>query len=471
MSQQHEVIEYAFGKNANLYSDVLSVPADAGPAQIQSAFFDRRYELYEVLSKEDELSPTERHVAERRMDAVVAAFRILSNPKLRSEYDERIGSGGPGSGNGGNSSKSGGAPTNTNKPGKLKSRSDYSFRPSRSSVSRRSSRPSSRREQQGPRTSPSDSRRSSRSGTPTNSGILDDGEKRLQKQLLEASRDRPSSSGGGGLAAHIGRPSTPPLTFDDSRTVSTISTMGMRGPTTPIRTKSNSTGQDKIKLQSSSETERTRPVESDCSDVYSSADEEDRSDMSPIQRRRMLSSSSSSRRKSKSKFKSDHHRSRRSRAVTPTVATMESYESEGEESTILDDERSVRRSSLHHPASKRSSSSRGRTKKVIYDEVEVAGCSALKPMDFCIKPGRVLRACKQEIFGAAEDTTNAFEQVFTAFTLKGSDINAVIGEIDGAKKELSPGRPKSAKAGGKSSRRTTSRSGRLGSKASSSKRR
>jgi len=469
MSQQHEVIEYAFGKKANLYSDVLSVPADAGPAQIQSAFFDRRYELYEVLSKEDELSPTERHVAERRMDAVVAAFRILSNPKLRSEYDEAIGGGGPGFGNGGNTSKSGGgAPTNINKPEKLKkSRSDYALRPSRSTNSRRSSRSSSKREQRGLRRSPSDTRRSSRSGTPTNSGILDDGEKRLQKQLLEASRGRPSSSAGGGLAAHIDRLSTPPRTLDtldDSRTVSTISTMGMRGPTTPIRTKSNSTGQDKIKLQSSSETERTRPVESDCSDVYSSAGEEDRSDVSPIQRRRMLSSQSSSRHKSKSK---SDHRSRRSRADTPTVATMESYVSESEESTILDDDRSVRRSSLRRTSSKRPSSSRGRSKKVIFDEVEVAGCSALKPMDFCIKPGRVFRACKQEIFGAAEDTTSAFEQVFTAFTLKGSEINAVIGEIDGAKKELSPKRSKSAMAGGKSSRR----SGRFGSKASSSRRR
>lgn len=94
-----DVIQYAFGANANLYSDVLSVPPDALQAEIQSAFFDRRYELYEVLSKEENaLTPTERHFAERRMDAIVAAYRILSNPSTRAEYDEVLATGGTGSG-------------------------------------------------------------------------------------------------------------------------------------------------------------------------------------------------------------------------------------------------------------------------------------------------------------------------------------------------------------------------------------
>ena len=93
-----DVIQYAFGANADLYRDVLSVPPDAPPTQIKSAFFDRRYELYEVLGREDELTPTERHFAEQRMDAIVAAYRILSNPSLRAEYDEKVAAGNDGGG-------------------------------------------------------------------------------------------------------------------------------------------------------------------------------------------------------------------------------------------------------------------------------------------------------------------------------------------------------------------------------------
>ena len=82
--------------------DVLAVPSDAGPSQIQAAFFDRRYELSENMSKDgageggqgQELGPWERHLAERSMDAVVSAYRILSDPKIRAEYDARIGIGG-----------------------------------------------------------------------------------------------------------------------------------------------------------------------------------------------------------------------------------------------------------------------------------------------------------------------------------------------------------------------------------------
>ena len=110
------VIQYAFGPLANLYADVLSVPPDASPALIQSAFFDRRYELYEILSQEnnggenaekndsaaagDILTPTERHFAERRMDAIVAAYRILSNPQTRAEYDEALAMAAEGGNNG-----------------------------------------------------------------------------------------------------------------------------------------------------------------------------------------------------------------------------------------------------------------------------------------------------------------------------------------------------------------------------------
>ena len=85
-------IDQAFGDFADLYSDVLRVSVLATHEQIQLAYFDRRSELFTLLAKIDakpqnESSASERFQAERKMDAVVLAVRILGDPEQRLSYD------------------------------------------------------------------------------------------------------------------------------------------------------------------------------------------------------------------------------------------------------------------------------------------------------------------------------------------------------------------------------------------------
>lgn len=87
------VVDAAYGEDADLYVDVLRVSCLASPEEIQVAFFDRRSELFGILSKlaqsseeEDEISLSQRRFAERRMDAVVLAFRVLKDARLRQHY-------------------------------------------------------------------------------------------------------------------------------------------------------------------------------------------------------------------------------------------------------------------------------------------------------------------------------------------------------------------------------------------------
>lgn len=90
-----DIIDQAYGRDADLYVDVLSVSYLASDAEIQSAFFDRRSEIFTVLAKlnldgetdDDEIALSQRRFAERRMDAVVMAFRTLKDPHLRGIYE------------------------------------------------------------------------------------------------------------------------------------------------------------------------------------------------------------------------------------------------------------------------------------------------------------------------------------------------------------------------------------------------
>lgn len=88
-----EVIYQAFGEHADLYEDVLQVKASATAEQIQMAYFDRRSELFALLAsidseeEQDDITASHRFHAERKMDAVVMAVRILGDPQLRQEYD------------------------------------------------------------------------------------------------------------------------------------------------------------------------------------------------------------------------------------------------------------------------------------------------------------------------------------------------------------------------------------------------
>ena len=89
------VVDHAFGVFADLYSDILRVSVAATHEQIQLAYFDRRSELFTLLAKLDsEKHPTEKSIeqrlgAERKMDAVVLAVRVLGDGDTRLWYDQQ----------------------------------------------------------------------------------------------------------------------------------------------------------------------------------------------------------------------------------------------------------------------------------------------------------------------------------------------------------------------------------------------
>ena len=98
-----EITEVAYGPDADVYEDVLRVRQDASEEEIQSAFMDRRFELYEALQDASMLASrsvktkngkvltlSERHFIEKKMDALIACFRMLSNPIRRGEYDSTL---------------------------------------------------------------------------------------------------------------------------------------------------------------------------------------------------------------------------------------------------------------------------------------------------------------------------------------------------------------------------------------------
>jgi curved DNA-binding protein CbpA len=76
-----KVVDDAFGEGSDLYTDVLGVQSNASAEQIQAAFLQRRRDLFARLERNDAS-------AERQMDAVVLAARILGDDRARLEYDD-----------------------------------------------------------------------------------------------------------------------------------------------------------------------------------------------------------------------------------------------------------------------------------------------------------------------------------------------------------------------------------------------
>jgi len=96
-----KLIDETYGTAADLYEDVLRVPTTATQDEIQLAYFDRRSELFTLLAKIDAAArdprndnaaslasvDQKRYVAEKKMDSVVFAVRILADPALRQAYN------------------------------------------------------------------------------------------------------------------------------------------------------------------------------------------------------------------------------------------------------------------------------------------------------------------------------------------------------------------------------------------------
>jgi len=93
-----KLIHHAYGKDASIYEDVLRIPRNSSKEEIDSAFFDRRYELYEAIrqnsnekncdnNSDNSILENTKKLCEQKMDALVLAYRILSDPLKRNEYD------------------------------------------------------------------------------------------------------------------------------------------------------------------------------------------------------------------------------------------------------------------------------------------------------------------------------------------------------------------------------------------------
>lgn len=99
-------VDEAYGDKSDLYKDVLGIKPNASADQIQKAYFTRRDELFQVLSRMDKrasaANPQKRHEVKCRIDGVATALRVLGDPSSRVRYDairdERLGLNGSTSG-------------------------------------------------------------------------------------------------------------------------------------------------------------------------------------------------------------------------------------------------------------------------------------------------------------------------------------------------------------------------------------
>ena len=95
-----KIIDDTYGAHADLYYTVLHVPPTATEDEIQQAYFDRRSELFTLLAKIDAAArgfeksasvvasvAQKRGRAQKKMDSVVFAVRVLADPVLRKAYN------------------------------------------------------------------------------------------------------------------------------------------------------------------------------------------------------------------------------------------------------------------------------------------------------------------------------------------------------------------------------------------------
>jgi hypothetical protein len=86
------VIDSVYGRNSDLYSDVLGIHPTASRKEIRAAFVCSRDEFFQFQSQVEKgyivVTEGQLDFSKRRMDAVVAAFRILHDSDLRAFYDE-----------------------------------------------------------------------------------------------------------------------------------------------------------------------------------------------------------------------------------------------------------------------------------------------------------------------------------------------------------------------------------------------
>ncbi len=102
ISRTIDLITFVYGKDANLYRDVLRIRPEAPDKEIRSAFTQRRYEVFkelQIASVSDSvnkkmvdldgnpISLTRKEFVEKKMDALIATYRLLSDAEKRRQYN------------------------------------------------------------------------------------------------------------------------------------------------------------------------------------------------------------------------------------------------------------------------------------------------------------------------------------------------------------------------------------------------
>ena len=100
-----DLIEFCYGSDTNIY-EMLDIEQDASQKEIQAAFMKCRLQLYQTIQSMEgdgdsgftvkdqngkEVKLSEKQFVEKKMDALVAAFRILRDPRKRRKYDASLG--------------------------------------------------------------------------------------------------------------------------------------------------------------------------------------------------------------------------------------------------------------------------------------------------------------------------------------------------------------------------------------------
>jgi hypothetical protein len=97
-----DLIRLVHGEDVELYRDVLHLASEASDEEVQAAFVAQRLKLFKALQNFNHdsscktitlkdidgsiLTLTQRQYAEKKMDALVATFRLLSDPEKRRDY-------------------------------------------------------------------------------------------------------------------------------------------------------------------------------------------------------------------------------------------------------------------------------------------------------------------------------------------------------------------------------------------------
>lgn len=85
---KQKLIEEVFGKDANLYSDALFVDPGASDRDIEQAYLSQWQATRKKLTPG--LDPRQAEFIEKKLEALLIAYRILSNPELRSRYNDMM---------------------------------------------------------------------------------------------------------------------------------------------------------------------------------------------------------------------------------------------------------------------------------------------------------------------------------------------------------------------------------------------